>query len=192
MISAVKILTSLVSALAVVMFPEAAGAICGTGHPLSYDDIEAVLLTNDYRISDAYRDQTHPVDDLSSSTYWLLFWESGPARFPTQYSQYTLKGSVGTYQISATLADARAILERDNFFKLSPKNYMLVTEQTFSVLTVLRCGVVTRVVMDNNPEFQEAATARLFSDFNRLIASSKQTKISNAPADFKQLRLFDP
>jgi hypothetical protein len=180
-------------ALTVGLAPATAAARCGTGQPLNYDDIESALVTNDYRISDAYRDQTHPAEDLASSTYWLFFWETGPARFPTQYSQYTLKGSVGTYQLSATLADARDILKRDDYFSLSPQNYVIaVTEQTFSVLTILRCAVVTRLIMDNNPQFQEAATAKIFRDFDNLIASSRLTKVSNAPTDFKSLRLFDP
>jgi len=188
-----KSLLSLVAALTLAIIPVTAEATCGTDKPMSYNDIDSILVTNDYRISDAYRDQTHAAEDLASSTYWLLFWEPGGVRFPTNYSQYTLKGSVGTYHVSATLADARDILKRDGFFNLSPENYVIrVTEQTFSVLTVLRCAVVTRVIMDNNPEFQDAPTAKIFADFSRLIASSKKAKISDLATDFKQLRLFDP
>lgn len=165
---------------------------CGTAGPPNYNDIESVLLTNDYRLGDAFRDQTHPVSNLASSTYWMFFWETGPAHFPTVYSQFTLRDQVGTYHLNATLAEARNILKNDRFFDLAPRSYLTATEQTFSVLTVLRCAVVTRIIMDNDHQLQDAATAKTFEDMNSLLSSSVMTKVSASATDFQQLRLFDP
>ncbi len=165
-----------------------AGATCGTGNTPSYDDVQAVLLTNDYRVSDGYRDKTAPAPTLRSSTYWLFFWED----FPTAYAQFTLKGSAGAYRLNATLADAKSLLERDRFYSLNPSRKCCITEQTLSVLTVLHCGVVTRIAMYNNPEFQERPTAKLFADFETLITDSRKTKLPGAPANFKPTLLFDP
>jgi hypothetical protein len=97
-----------------LVIPTDALAKCGTGSPISYDDVTSVLLTDDYRVSDGYRDKKHPVSTLDESMFWLHFWEDGPTKFPTACSQYTLSGSVGTYHLNATLADAKKILMQDH------------------------------------------------------------------------------
>lgn len=102
-------------------------AKCGTGNPASYDDIEAVMLTQNgcgsailEPVASNLTSKQFPHDWIASafdcSTYWVLFWETGPAKFPTSYSQYNLRGSVGTFHLSATLAEARAVLQKDEFF----------------------------------------------------------------------------
>ena len=65
----------------------------------------------------------------------------------------------------------------------------MVTEETFSVLTVLRCAVVTRTIMANNPKFEDAATAKSFADVDAMISASVKTKVSPVASDFKELRL---
>jgi hypothetical protein len=179
-------------------FPLAAAAKCGTGNPISYNDISSVLLTDDYRTSDGYRDKTSPTSNLARSTFWLHFWETTgpgvhgkPLIFPTAYSQFTLRGSMGTFHLSATLAEARDILKRDDFYELSPQDHD-VTETTWSVITVLRCAVVTRIRMISVPEYQEPAVAKLFADLENLIEHSVKTKVSDSATDFKPNLLFDP
>jgi hypothetical protein len=176
--------------------PEVAVAKCGSGQPASYDDVSSILLTNDYRVSDGYRDKRMPVANLAESTFWIHFWEptmaNKPFKTPVVYSQWTLRGSVGTYHIGATLEQAREILKSVDFFSLSPPDYTMSTEQTFSVLTVRRCAVVTRVIIDNYPEYQDARSARLLADFNELILRSVKTQVSATPRNFEETLIFDP
>jgi hypothetical protein len=176
------------SAVIMAFTPAVASATCGTSKPFSYDDIEAVTVTNDYRTSDGYRDKTYPVSNMAASTYWLFFW----AGFPTEYSQFTLKGSVGTFHLEATLADARKLLKQDAFYSLSPDRHCCVTEETESVVTVLRCAVVTRIIMYNDLRYQEPATAKLFTDFAELVRASAKTRVSSSAGKFKPTLLFDP
>jgi hypothetical protein len=133
--------------------------------------------------------------EIVDSTFWLHFWETSVARqpvaFPTEYSQFTLTDSIGTFHLSATLADAKAILKRDEFYALSPADHN-VTETTWSVITVLRCAVVTRIRMISVPEYQEPALAKVFADFNDLIERSAKTRVSGTPSDFRTTLLFDP
>jgi hypothetical protein len=125
------------------------------------------------------------------SAYWAFFWETGPARFPTQYSQYNLKDSIGTFQLSATLTDARSILRKDNFFALSPPDGE-ITDTAESVLTVKRCAVITRILIFNGPGNAEPSTAVLFHDLTNLLKQSPRTKISDVPKDFVETGIFDP
>ncbi len=68
----------------------------------------------------------------------------------------------------------------------------MVTESTWSVLTALRCGVVTRIRMLNETPHQDAATAKIFADFQALNARSPKTRISQTPKAFEETLIFDP
>src|ERR1700690_3022593 len=96
------------AALAMSFTTSFAVAKCGTGNPPDYGDIEAVMLTqNGCRsaiqepVAADLISKQFPHGRTSSafdcSTYWVLFWETGPAKFPTTYSQYNLRDSVGTF-----------------------------------------------------------------------------------------------
>jgi hypothetical protein len=132
------------------------------------------------------------VSTFDCSTFWVLFWWSEPARFPATYSQYNLKDTVGTYHLSATLADATELLKSDDFFALSPTD-MIVTDTARAVLSVRRCAVVTRVSIYNAPlSGQDAQTLRLFSDLRALVMRARAARISSSPQDFDENGLFNP
>ena len=128
---------------------------------------------------------------FDDSAYWVLFRETGPAKFPTEYAQFNLKGSVGTYNISATLADARAILRRDDFFSLTPPGDY-ITDTAQAVLSVQRCAVITKIRIFAGVGNAEPAAAKLFSDLASLVRLSAKTRISSTPKVFEGKGLFDP
>jgi hypothetical protein len=47
-------------------------------------------------------------------------------------------------------------------------------------------------MMYNNPDFQEPATAKLFSDFWGLIETSKKKRTAEKPKNFETTLIFDP
>lgn len=173
--------------------PATVAAKCESGTPIDYDDVDAVLLTTRYRALDGFR--SHHIQPgsatIEASTFWVLFWKQSGIRFPTQYSQFTLPGSIGTYELSASLEDAVALLRRNRFFELAPREKD-ATDQTYSVLTVRRCAVVTRIIVANGDrEYQDAATAKLFGEFWKLIGDARKKKLSDEPEDFHLTLIFD-
>ena len=179
-----KALLWLLAAITVAAAPLTATAKCGFGLPPSYADISAVMLRQ------AGCDGTlhaKPVTSLNCSTFWALFWYGQP----TEYAQYTLPGKTGFYRLSKSVREVRNILQQDSFFSLSPPD-LNVTDTAKSVLSVKRCGVITRIQIYNSPRFVDAATAMLFTDLVRFIEKAPAKKISSDPADFKYTLLFDP
>jgi hypothetical protein len=196
---------ALACALLAVFTPVAASAKCGTGNPLSYDDIDAVMFTQNGckgRIQDAdvstLRSPAFPqgwfVSTFDCSTFWVFFWNNGLNNVATSYSQYNLKNSVGLFDLSATLDDARALLRKDHFYELNPGN-LIITDTAWAVLSVKRCGVLTRISAYNVRGLlveQDLPTLSLFDDLRSLIAGAKKNRVSTAPRDFEETGLFDP
>jgi hypothetical protein len=195
----------LVWTLLAAFAPVAANAKCGTGNALSYGDIDAVMFTQNgckSTIQDAdvsaLRSPARPrrwyVSAFDCSTFWVLFWNNGREDVTTTYSQYNLKNAVGMFDLSATLDDARTLLDRDQFYDLNPDSLM-ITDTARAVLSVKRCGVITRIRSYNLPGSalgQDAPTVKLFDDFRALIAGASRERISSVPKDFELTGLFDP
>jgi hypothetical protein len=179
-----KCLVALVLMAAFV--PVTAVAKCGTGNPPSYDDIEAVMLTQGggmLRVEDPrFRSTT-----LDDSKFWVFWFGS-----PTEYSQYDLPGKIGTFHLATTISDARAVLRRDHFFSLSPRDNVEVTDTRITVLSVKRCGVITKMRQYGVPEADDAPTQVLFEDLRRLVKRSKAWMVSRKPTDFRYVLLFNP
>jgi hypothetical protein len=161
-----------------------AAATCGTGNPLSYDDVSAVLVQQDG--CGVGRSPT-AADRFFCSAFWTLFAndaavESGP-KPPGEvvYTQYNLRDAVGTYRLTATLDQARAILKKRDFFDLSPAD--MGPNTSVVTITVKRCAVVTRVRASLVTE-TESRMAGLLIDIMSLIEASGKAKISEKPADF--------
>jgi len=198
----VRILSA-AAALAVALTPTIASAKCGTGNPAAYDDVEAIMFTqNGCRgtIQDAdtatLKSPQFPrgwfASSFDCSTFWVFFWETGPTVFPTTYSQFNLKDSVGTFHISATLGEARALLKSADFFALSPRS-MSITDTASSVLSVKRCSVVTKISLYNTSSVDEdAQTVHLFEELRALVMHAKATRTSTEPTNFGETGLFDP
>jgi hypothetical protein len=101
-----------------------------------------------------------------------------------------MKGSVGTFTLSSTLADARAVLRRDDFFSLSPPDYV-VTDSAELLLTVRRCGAVTKILLyDGSPRVLEPAAFKTYNDLRSLVFESQKTLISPKPSMFPYGGLF--
>jgi hypothetical protein len=200
--AAFSVVTFAVIAILFFSWPSAAGAQCVSKKPIDYRDIDAVLYTVGYRTidgawkeSDGYQPQ-RPADyqptDIGESNLWA-FWNSsaGTAR----YAQYSLQGRTGYFLLLAPLSDVIKLLRQDAFYELSsPLDE--ITDVSYSVLTVRRCSVVTRIMIpDPNSHFDDsrtdAATRKLFSDVLRLIDAAQKQQLSATPADFDEKLLFD-
>lgn len=187
----------LTTVLMLALLPSSASATCGTGNPPSYDDITAVMLTGEpyghfiRRCSqtEGTRCIVEPTT-LSGSTFWVLFG-SDPDYRSTTFSEYDLRGSVGTFQLAAALSDVLAVFRRDNFFSLSPVDK--TSGAGLQVLSVKRCAVVTKIPLyDTKPGDQDAATRQLFDDLDALVEGAKRIKVSEQPARFEDSFLFNP
>ncbi|HLY01655.1 MAG TPA: hypothetical protein VKR56_04075 [Candidatus Cybelea sp.] len=164
---------------------------CGTGRPISYDDVEAVMLKSGYQDWPGPQEKWQTwkkANAFQYSAFYVLFWQP----FPTKYIQYNLEGAIGTYTLGATIASARGVLKRDSFFSISNRYAdEVVTDTPMSVVTVLRCSVVTRIMVYVEPRFQEPAIQKLLADLRALIINSSKTRISKSPQDFEETLLFD-
>lgn len=186
-----KSILSGIAAAAIIALPVIAEANCGTG-PITYNDVSAIMLTSAYRPSDRGDDATRRVTHIADSTFWMLIWEDHGYEIESHYSQYNLIGAVGSYNIHSKLAEVKKILRRNDFYRLNPADEPTLTDTPQTVLSVLRCSVVTRIIMYNDPDAQDQAAAKLFSDLREFIVTSKKAKTSNRPSDFTATLLFDP
>jgi hypothetical protein len=123
-----------------VLLPPPAVAKCENGAPPSYDDIRAIGFQ---RWGCASRTAT----SLRCSRYAIFVsnWDWGQHEV-AEYSQFTIRGQIGRYALSVDALALISILRRYNFFELSPPN-VLETDVIYSVLTVKRCAIVTRIAM---------------------------------------------
>jgi hypothetical protein len=181
-----------------------ANSKCGTGNAPSYNDIDAVMFTQNGckgTIHDAnvgtLKSSQFPrglVSAFDCSAFWASFWNNGRESVPTIYSQYNLKDEVGLFALSATLDDVKALLKKDQFYDLSPSG-LTITDTARAVLSVRRCAVITRISvfnMEGSPVTQDAPTLTLFDDLRTLIAGAAKKRISDTPKDFELTGLFDP
>jgi hypothetical protein len=161
-------------AFAFATLPVAATAMCGTGQSPSYDDVSAVMFER----QGCGGMNPHPPKDLSCSLYWVFItqWDSDGAT----YSQANLPEQMGTYKLDVTFPDVRALLRAHDFFSLNPEDHF-ITDISHSMLTVKRCGVVTRIMMYPPPTGTDEATATIFSAFDKLVARSKKHQLSGQP-----------
>jgi hypothetical protein len=178
--------------------PMAALGKCVSDSPIDYNDVDAVLITTRYRALDGYLSgyTTTKSATIADSRFWALFWNDGNQ--PTRYAQFSIPKSVGTYELSASLQDAVAILKMDRFYNLAPQRER-GTDQTYSAITVRRCAVVTRLIQSNAqlsendpiPMYRDAATSKLFDDLWNLISTAKKKQVSPIPERFELQLIFD-
>jgi hypothetical protein len=176
-------------ALALVMIclmasPVAGSAKCVSGQPPDYDDISAVLFQRN-----GCAPYIHDVMDLSCSSYWMYVtnWGSrdwgGPQREVREYSQFNVPGQIGTFSLNVNFKSIESILQRHKFFDLSPP-YLMMSEQTDTVLTVKRCAVATRLMMYSRGPSMDKDTASLFADLDAFVANAEKTRISDKAQAF--------
>ena len=177
-------LLGLITTLLLVVFPMTAAANCGTGQPLNYDDISAVLIQRD---GCGIVRSSVPVEQFGCSRFWALFSNSSAVdagakpEASAMYSQYNLRGSVGTYRLRSTLEEARAILRKGNFFALSPVDSGPDTGE--ATLTVKRCAVVTRIRASLMPETESPVSGVLVAIIG-LVEGAAKTRLSALPIGF--------
>jgi|HubBroStandDraft_4_1064222.scaffolds.fasta_scaffold00034_1 hypothetical protein len=168
-------------------------AKCGTGNPASYDDIDAVMFTQNYSNGQDNTVYSRRVATFDRSTFWVFFWNNGREELPTEYSQLDLKDGLGTFKLSTTLEDVRSVLQRHDFFHLNPTD-LLITDTMQNILYVKRCGVITtiRLYKYYDPTFQDRATLALFDNLRSLVKAASATRTSKTPKDFEQTLIFNP
>lgn len=167
--------------LSLLLSPCAAVAKCGTGQPATYDDVDWVIISQTGCGSTL---TPGTPDTLACSRFWTDFSVSSA----TEYSQFNLEKAKGTYQLSASLVDARKILERDDFYRLSPPGEPGLTDQTTATASVRRCGVATAVTLWASTS--DPATMKLFDDFRALIGNSRKKMTDENPHIVNNI--FDP
>jgi hypothetical protein len=187
---------AVVFGLLVGAFPICSIAECGSQKGPSYDDITAIMLEQNgcgNRMHGQSEPVIRPAETFDCSAYWVLFWQPGPGKFPTQYNQFDLRDSIGSFESSATLNAARELLREDNFFLLNPPDHQ-ITDVARSVISVKHCAVVTRVAIYNTtlPVDSGPASLRVFQDLRSLLKNSTLTRKSEVPQGFAQTLLFDP
>jgi hypothetical protein len=160
-----------------------ARASCESGKTADYADIVSVMFER-RGCGGLLPPQKNPA--LHCSNYYVFFWNINQE---ATYSQYSLRSDRGTYHLETTLEQAVDTLRKDDFFLLNPGEH-LVTDIRESVLTVRRCGVVTRLMMYPLPQF-DAKVNKLFADFDSIIEHAKKTKIDDNQEDFQYTLLFD-
>src|SRR6202035_4724962 len=148
---------SLAFGVSLAILPYSARAECGIGIAPSYDDVEAVLFIH---WSAGLRDFRKPIARFDWSSYWATFTKYLDQN---QYSQDNLQGQIGTYRLGVTLAQAREILARHDFYNLVPGEHY-VPDIRLMTLPVLHCGIVTKFVMYPLEELNKPVYA-LFKDF---------------------------
>jgi|HubBroStandDraft_4_1064222.scaffolds.fasta_scaffold367323_1 hypothetical protein len=122
-----------------VLLAVPAVARCENGAPPSYDDIRAIKFE--------HWDCASPPATNRACLRYVMFvsnWERDQDQV-AEYSQFNV-GAVGHYELSVDAKALISILQRYDFFELSPPN-VLVTDTPYSALTVKRCAVVTRIAM---------------------------------------------
>lgn len=187
----------LATALTLSFFPTVASATCGTGNAPNYDDVTAVMLAGEpyghflRRCSqtEGTRCIVEPTT-WTGSTFWVFFGND-PDYQSTTFSEYDLRGSIGTFQLAATLRDVVAVLRRDNVFSLSPVDRN--PSAGLQMLSVKRCAVITTIPLyDASRADQDAATRQMFDDLDALVAGANRIKVSAQPARFEDNFLFNP
>ena len=158
-------------------------ASCDSGKAADYGDIISVMFER-RGCGGLHPSPKNPA--LECSNYYLFFWNIEPG---ATYSQYSKRSDHGTYRLDTTLEQAVDVLRKDDFFLLNPGE-QLVTDSRETVVTVKRCGVVTRLMMFPLPEF-DARVNKLFADFDSLVEHAKKKQIDDSPEDFKYTLLFD-
>ncbi len=170
-------------ALALLAGSAPALAMCNSSSPPDFNDITAIEFERngcgDIHPSDL---DTNPT--LDCSHYWILFKKESP---DAVYSQSSDRPDRGTYSVNITLPEVVDLLRRLDFFNLNPADDF-TTDITDTVLTVRRCGVVTRLMMF--PNGQDAVTNELFTGIDGLLVNAKLTKTSSDPQTFGDGYLF--
>jgi hypothetical protein len=164
-----------------ILLPSPAVAKCENGAAASYDDIRAIGFQRWGCLS-------RVATSLKCSRYSLFVSNWGEGQHEVaEYSQFTIPGQIGRYRLSVDALALISILQRYNFFELNPPN-VLQTDVIYSVLTVKRCAVVTRIAMPAEvfPSYIKMgasyyATMDLFSAIDEFLKGAHKTLLSPKP-----------
>jgi hypothetical protein len=154
-------------------------AKCGNGEPASYDDITMVAFTR----QECYP-WRHPPDSMACSRYWLMLTKFGAGQADiAEYSQFTLPGKVGTFEMPGHFDELIALLQSHHFFSLNSAP-LYESGSSPAVLTVSRCMVVTRLIMWPYGKYVDPATNALFRDIDVFVERSNKQQVSQKPKTF--------
>ena len=170
-------------------------ASCVSGSNPSYGDVSAIQYSQN-GCNSTFQNMSLPklnfTEAFDCSTFWALFYDLGRGGESSTYSQFSLKGDIGTFTLDVTLQQARELLENDKFYALSSAPFLIITDSAVATLFVRRCSVVTSIRVYNTVgTSQDAEVMKLFSDFRALIKTSAYQRTSNDPLRFNLGGLFN-
>jgi hypothetical protein len=170
-----------------------ASAKCGSGLPLNYDDISAVMFSQSGCRSTLGR---KTIASFECSSFYAFFWAGGrPQGWTTpvisEYVQNNLPGATGTYNLSLSISRVRNVLRKDSFFTISPPD-LTALDTAESVLSVRRCAVLTKVNIFDSRDAGDVASRKLFDDMRALIKGAAKKLVSRKPKIFDLTGAFDP
>lgn len=184
---AVKHSLAFATALVFAALPLTARATCGSGQPVAYGDISAVMFER--RGCGGVPAKLRRPKDLGCSLFWVFITKSDGGDDAT-YAQSDLPGQIGTFKLGLTLSDVRALLRKHEFFSLNPED-ATATDIRQSVLTVKHCGVVTRIMMYPRFVHADKATATLFAAFDAIVTRAAKRRLSVRAKQFSATAIFD-
>jgi len=170
-----------------------ASAKCGSGLPLNYDDIQAVMFSQSGCGSTLGR---RTVTSFECSDFHAFIGAGGRPQGWTipaisEYVQYDLPGATGTYNLILSMSQVRNVLRKDSFFTISPPD-LVALDTAESVLSVKRCAVLTKVNIFDFRDAGDAASRKLFDDVRALIKGAAKKLVSHKPKTFDLTGAFDP
>ena len=162
------------------LLPSLAIAKCENGAPQSYDDIRGIRF-------ERWDCSSPPATNHKCSRYVMFVsnWENVQHQV-AEYSQFNV-GQTGRYELSVNAKQLISILQRYNFFELNPPS-LFATDTPYSVLTVKRCAIVTRLAMpaallsgDLKMDASYYATLDLFKAIDDFVQKAHKTMRSPKP-----------
>jgi hypothetical protein len=169
-------------ALQVTLLTAGAYASCGPNSQPNYDDITDVQFARN-----GCHGFVHQASDMTCTVYWfyagtvdaghgsLSWWQPKPQ---------------GTYALAIPMASIQSLLQRYAFYKLNPGT-VLMSDQRQAVLSVKRCGTVTRVMIYPRGQASEGPTLALFAALDTLITRAPRQFISEKVEPFAYTLLFE-
>jgi len=170
-------------ALCAMLHPIAALANCRASSGPSYDDVDAILIS---QTGCGSTQAPGEPSSLACSKFWLMFSDYAVST----YSQYNLPGSVGTYKVAATIDQARMVLRHYAFFSLAPDAQRPPTDVASWSIWVQYCAVTRSVKVFDWPLGAESAMREMASAFRDILTHSARRQVSTSPQIYTPL--FDP
>ena len=164
----------------VALTPATAYSKCGTGNAPSYDDVTAIRFERDECKVPIHSVKSDCVSYLAFISNW-----NHRQKETREYEQFAPASAAGDYTLRVNASDVIGILKQYKFFELNPAS-IGISDSPYSVLTVKRCSVVTRVsqpakYVNLNGFELDQPTQALFDALDAFIEKAPKVKVSGKP-----------